>query len=105
MIFQNRTEQNRTEQNRIAIWGGASKSVIFALLSARAGNSVTTVIDINPAKHGKFIAGTGLQVKLPAHGLLDIKVGSAIYVMNSNYLEEIKKMSDHSFNYIGVDCE
>lgn len=94
-----------SEQNRVAIWGGASKGVIFALLSARAGNPVTTIIDINQAKQGKFTAGTGLQIKSPAHGLLDIKVGSTIYVMNSNYLEEIKEMSNHSFNYIGIARE
>jgi hypothetical protein len=102
---QNRTEQNRTEQNRTAIWGGASKGVIFALLKARTGQPVSTVIDINPAKQGRFIAGTGLQVESPAHGLLNIQSGATIYIMNSNYLEEIMQMSNHSFNYIGIDHE
>jgi len=100
---QNRTEQNRTEQNRTAIWGGASKGVIFALLKARAGQPVSTVIDINPAKQGKFLPGTGLLVMAPEQGLADMQSGSTMYVMNSNYLEEIKQMSGYIFNYIGID--
>lgn len=99
------TEQNRTEQNKTAIWGGASKGVVFALLKARAGHPVDTVIDINPAKQSRFLPGTGLQVKSPAQGFAELQSGSLIYVMNSNYIEEIKRMSNHNFNYIGIDNE
>jgi hypothetical protein len=101
----NLTEQNRTEKNRTAIWGGASKGVIFALLKERTGQPVDTVIDINPAKQGRFLPGTGIQVKSPAQGIADLQCGSTIYVMNSNYLEEIRKMSNNVFNYIGIDHE
>lgn len=99
------SEKNSTQNNRIAIWGGASKGVIFALLKIRAGYEISTVIDINPAKQGKFLAGTGLQIKSASQGLLDIESGSTIYIMNSNYLEEIKNMSNDSFNYIEIDHE
>jgi hypothetical protein len=92
-------------QPNTAIWGGASKGVIFSLLKARAGYPVSTVIDINPAKQGRFIAATGLQVQSVVEGLAALKNGATIYVMNSNYLEEIKQMSNNSFNYIGIDHE
>lgn len=98
-------DSNIAEQNRTAIWGGASKGVIFALLKARIGQPVSTVIDINPAKQGKYLPGTGLQVKSPEQGLANLQSGSTIYVMNSNYLEEIKQMSKYQFNYIGIDHE
>lgn len=101
----NIAEQNRTEQNRTAIWGGASKGVIFALLKERAGYPVSTVVDINPAKQGKYLPGTGLRVKSPEQGITDLERGATIYVMNSNYLEEIKQMSNNAFNYIGIDHE
>lgn len=101
----NITEQNRIEQNRTAIWGGASKGVIFSLIKERVGQPVSTVIDINTAKQCKFLAGTGLQVKSPAQGLADIEIGATIYVMNSNYLEEIKQLSNNLFTYIGIDRE
>ena len=102
---QNRTEQNRTEQNRtpVCVWGGASKGVVFSLLRLRAGLSVDTVIDVNPAKQGKFLPATGLKVLSPERALVDLPTNAAIYVMNSNYLQEIKEMSHNKFHYIGID--
>lgn len=89
--------------NCCAVWGGASKGVIFTLLKARAGYAVDVVIDINPAKQGKFLAGTGIEVMSPAQAILQLQPGATIFVMNSNYLEEIKKMSNNAYNYIGID--
>ncbi len=88
-----------------AIWGGASKGAIFALLRSRAGHQINTVIDINPAKQGKYLPGTGLKVQSPEDGLADLPEGSIIYVMNSNYLQEIKAMSNNAYTYIKVDHE
>jgi hypothetical protein len=98
-------EPSGAEPGRAAIWGGASKGVIFALLKARAGQPISTVIDINPAKQGKYLPSTGLLVRPPAEALALLPKGSTIYVMNSNYLKEIKEMSNHAFKYIGVDHE
>lgn len=88
-----------------AIWGGASKGVIFALLMQRSGASIETVIDINPAKHGKYLPATGLRVYGPDEGLRRLKPGADIIVMNGNYLEEIKQATDHRYNYLTVDHE
>lgn len=99
------SESARFGQNQAAIWGGASKGVIFALLKARAGQPISMVIDINPAKQGKYLPLSGLLVKSPSEALIALPRGSTIYVMNSNYLEEIKKMSNNAFNYIEVDHE
>jgi hypothetical protein len=87
----------------LAIWGGASKGVIFALLKQRAGFPACTVIDINPAKQGKFLPGTGLEVKSPEAAMDAVPRESVLYVMNSNYLEEIKKMSNNAYQYVSVD--
>lgn len=102
---QNIIEQNRTEEGRTAIWGGASKGVIFSLLKARVGQSVSMVIDINPAKQGKYLAGTGLQVQSPKQAIRLLAPGSTIYVMNSNYIEEIRQLTKNIFNLIGIDHE
>lgn len=90
---------------RTAIWGGASKGVIFALIRERAGCPVDIVIDINPAKQGKFLPGTGLQVNSPEVAIAQLPKGSTIYVMNSNYLDEIRQISNDLYTYIGVDSE
>ncbi|MDP2785729.1 MAG: class I SAM-dependent methyltransferase [Sulfurimicrobium sp.] len=100
-----RNLMSRAEPGQTAIWGGASKGVIFSLLKERVGQPISTVIDINPAKQGKYLPGTGLSVQPPSEALVMLPKGSTIYVMNSNYLEEIKKMSNNAFNYIEVDHE
>jgi len=104
-IKQNRAEQSRTEQNNGAIWGGASKGVIFSLIKMREGIIFNTVIDINPAKQGKFLAATGLKVQSPDEALPTLASGADIWVMNSNYLDEIKKISGNTYNYICIDNE
>jgi hypothetical protein len=102
-LLRNGTEQQSEVNKSTAIWGGASKGVIFALLKERAGQPVDTVIDINPAKQGKHLPATGLLVQSPTDAFRTLPKGSTIYVMNSNYLEEIKKMSKHAYHYISVD--
>ncbi|MBC2770598.1 methyltransferase domain-containing protein [Pusillimonas sp. 7-48] len=91
--------------NRSVVWGGASKGVIFTLLKARAGYVVDAVIDINPAKQGKYLAATGIQVCSPEQVLPQLPKGSTVFVMNSNYLDEIKRMSNNAYHYIGIDNE
>jgi uncharacterized UPF0146 family protein len=76
----------------VIIWGGGSKGVIFSLLMERAGFPVSMVIDINPRKQGKYLPVTCLKVQKPEDVLSDLKIGTPIYVMNSNYLEEIKNL-------------
>jgi hypothetical protein len=95
--------KNPSASTVCAIWGGASKGVIFALLKGRNGQPVDMVIDINPAKQGKFLAATGLQVLSPSQALTRLPVASTLYIMNSNYMKEIKHMSNNKFNYVGVD--
>lgn len=97
----NSVEHNETEHS--FVWGGASKGVIFSLLRQRIGRPVTAVVDVNPAKQGKYLPVTGLKVLSPADALRHLPDGAAVYVMNSNYIDEIKEMSMNRFNYIGVD--
>ena len=99
------SEPVRSANGMSAIWGGASKGVIFALLKSRQGQSVETVIDINPAKQGKYLPATGLRVDSPESALERLPPGSTIYVMNSNYLEDIKTMCQNAYNCIAIDHE
>lgn len=88
-----------------AIWGGASKGVIFALFMQRAGAKIDVVIDINPAKQGKFLAATGLRVQSPEEAIPLLTSGADLFVMNSNYLTEIQELTEHRFNYLSVERE
>ena len=84
------------------IWGGASKGVIYALMCQRAGCPVHRVIDINPAKQGRFLASTGLEVQSPVTGLAGLPAGTEITVMNANYLDEIQDVVGEQYKLRGM---
>lgn len=86
------------------IWGGASKGVIFALQMRRRGKVTPDfVIDINPFKQGKFMPVTGVPVLSPEDGMSGMTRRDAIFVMNSNYYDEIVKITENKFIYYKVD--
>lgn len=87
----------------VVIWGGASKGVVFALQCMRQGIPVLAVIDVNPAKQGKYLAATGLRVQAPDEVLPSLPAGTTIHVMNSNYLDEIRAQAGERFRYLGID--
>ena len=91
------------KEKRSTIWGGASKGVIFALHMQRAGVDIDLAIDINPAKQGKFMAGSGIRIFSPVEGMEALQDGDIIFVMNSNYFDEIVTLSGNRFNYLKVD--
>lgn len=93
----------RIQKTINTIWGGASKGVIFAMFLERVGIKIDIVIDINPAKQGRYMAGTGIQINSFSQVVDIIPVGSDIFVMNSNYLNEINDMVGHRINLITVD--
>lgn len=88
-----------------AIWGGASKGVIFALFMQRAGVKIDLVVDINPAKQGKYLPATGFRVHSAEEAIEKLPPGADIFVMNSNYLGEIVDLTRNSFNYLNVDFD
>ena len=94
-----------SRSSRAAIWGGASKGVIFSLYMQRAGAPVNVVIDINPAKQGKYLPASGLRVQSPEEAVPTLPTGSDILVMNGNYMSEIKELTGNQFNYLLVENE
>jgi hypothetical protein len=88
---------------RKAVWGAAAKGAMFVHHMERVGNQIDLVMDINPAKQGKYLAGSGLRVLAPDDAMLRLEPGDHIYIMNSNYLDEIVAQSGNKFRYITVD--
>ncbi len=92
----------RAHPNR-AVWGAAAKGVMFSHHLQARGLAPALAIDINPAKQGHFLAGSGLPVVAPAAAFAQLGPAPAIFVMNSNYLAEIRAMGGPGPNYIAVD--
>lgn len=97
------TGLSRRSKKTAVVWGGASKGVIFSIFMNRAGASIDYITDINPAKQGKYIPLSGMEVQTPEKLVLELDSTTNIYVMNSNYLEEIKEITGNKFNYISID--
>jgi hypothetical protein len=79
-----------TSSGSIAIWGAGAKGSTFLNLLDKDSKLVKYVIDINPAKQDKFIAGTGHPIFSQA--VLIKKTVDTIIIMNDNYKNEIEKI-------------
>jgi hypothetical protein len=76
----------------VAIWGAGAKGSTFLNLLDKACKKVKCVIDINPKKQHQYIGGTGHYIIKPEELVVhDIK---NIVVMNINYIDEIKAVTD-----------
>jgi len=90
------------EQKGMVVWGAGSKGVIFLLHLSKAGCEVEYVIDIDREKQGKYMPVTGYQVSSP--DILDtLDESRIIYVMNSNYMDEIAESTRYKFSYQDIE--
>jgi SAM-dependent methyltransferase len=78
----------RDSGGRAVLWGSGSKGVAF-LTSLNLNNAIEYVVDINPYRQGKFMAGTGQQIVAPEF-LRGYKPDVAI-AMNPVYKPEIQQ--------------
>jgi SAM-dependent methyltransferase len=70
------------------LWGGGSKAIAF-IAALGVDDAIAGVVDINPHKQGKFLAGSGLEVIAPER-LLEVEPGLVV-VMNPIYVGEITR--------------
>lgn len=75
---------------RVVVWGAGSKGVTF-LNVLQARDQIEYVVDLNPRKHGKYVAGSGQQIVAPAF-LRDYQP-DVVIVMNPLYMNEIQQMT------------
>ena len=94
--WERRLRDLRSEGGTAVIWGAGSKGVSF--LSA-VGEHIRAAVDINPNKHGMFLAGTGHETIAP--DALFALEPDLIIAMNPIYLAEIQADLDA----MGVEAE
>ncbi len=71
---------------RVAIWGSGSKAVAY-LTSLGLRDEIAAVVDINPHKAGRYMAGTGHRIERPEQ--LRAVRPDVVVVMNPVYVAEI----------------
>ncbi|MCP5020253.1 MAG: methyltransferase domain-containing protein [bacterium] len=70
----------------VALWGSGSKATGF-LTTVGNHDRIDCVVDINPDKHGRFVAGTGHEIVAPA--ALKGRPIRTLIIMNPIYTDEI----------------
>ena len=84
------------EGGRPVIWGAGSKGVSF--LTNLGTDAIEYAVDINPTKHGFFMAGTGQEIVGP--DFLAAYQPQLVVAMNPIYMREIQADLDR----LGVDA-
>jgi FlaA1/EpsC-like NDP-sugar epimerase len=72
---------------RAVLWGGGSKAVAF-LTTLNLQGEIEYVVDINPHKHGTYLAGAGQEIVAP--DFLRQYQPDVVIVMNPIYRQEIE---------------
>lgn len=84
--WRDQISQAAVDGRRPVLWGGGSKAIAF-VAALGIDEAISGVVDINPHKQGKFLAGSGLEVVAPER-LTEIRPGLVV-VMNPIYTQEI----------------
>jgi hypothetical protein len=77
----------RAADKRVVLWGGGSKGVAFLTTLGLTLDDVAYAVDINPIKHGTFMAGTGQEIVAPEF-LRDYRP-DVVIIMNPVYRAEV----------------
>jgi SAM-dependent methyltransferase len=85
-----RLRRLRSRRHRAVVWGAGSKGVTFLNVLEADDGTIPYVIDINPAKHGRYIPGTGQRVVGPE--ILAEYRPELVLVMNPLYEDEVRSM-------------
>jgi SAM-dependent methyltransferase len=86
--WQQTLRQMHRARQRVVIWGAGSKGVTF-LTTLKVQDEIGYAVDINPYKHGTYMAGTGHEIVGPAF-LRDYRPDTVI-VMNPIYREDVRQ--------------
>ncbi|MCZ6672386.1 MAG: class I SAM-dependent methyltransferase, partial [Verrucomicrobia bacterium] len=78
----------RAGEKKVVVWGAGSKGITF-LNMITGGKGIDFIIDQNPAKIGKYVAGTGQQIESPA--FLSSYQPDQVIIMNPLYQKEISR--------------
>lgn len=88
----------RAEGKRVVAWGSGGRAINFLNLIDGA-ESIEHIVDINPARHGGFVSGSGQQIIAPDE--LPALRPDVIVITNGLYSQEIRD----DVATLGLTCE
>jgi SAM-dependent methyltransferase len=96
--WRNRLRELRRAGRKVVAWGAAGRGISFLNLADPDGE-ILYIVEINPARQGRYIPGTGALVVAP-ESLVQYRP-DVIILTNATYENEIKQQA----NRLGLDCE
>lgn len=87
----------------VAVWGGGAKGVTFVNEIDPTRELFDCIVDINPRKQNRFVAGSGHEIVDPAY--LEKRGVKNVVVMNPQYLAEISETLRNAGREVGVHLE
>lgn len=85
--WRRRLDEMHRDGKRVVVWGAGSKGVTF-LNVLRTKDLIQYVVDINPRKHGKYIAGTGQRI-VGSEFMKEYRP-DVVILMNAIYRREVR---------------
>jgi SAM-dependent methyltransferase len=86
--WRSKVRKYREDGKRVVIWGAGSKGVAFLTTLGLGEDTVKFAVDINPHRHGQFMATTGQEIIGPER--LVLAKPDVVIVMNPIYRQEIE---------------
>ena len=86
--WKQRLGEMRAAGQKVALWGAGTKGVMFLNTLTVSHDVLSCVVDANPRKHGRFVAGTGQEI-VPPQALRELQP-DVVVVLNPLYVDEIK---------------
>jgi SAM-dependent methyltransferase len=96
--WRNRLRELRQAGRKVVAWGAAGRGITFLNLVDPEGE-IRHIVEINPARQGRYIPGTGALVVAP-ESLVEYRP-DVIILTNATYANEIKEQ----VNRLELDCE
>jgi SAM-dependent methyltransferase len=85
--WKRRLDELARARRKVVVWGAGSKGTTF--LNLLRPSNLEYIVDVNPRKHGKFVAGTGQEIVAPEF-LRSVRP-EVVVCMNPNYSDEIAR--------------
>ena len=98
ILWGERFETWIAQDKRVVAWGSGGRAINF-LNMITASDCIEHIVDINPARHGGFISGSGQQIIAPA--ALAALRPDLVVITNGLYGTEIREQVAS----LGLDCE
>jgi len=76
-----------SKNDRVVVWGGGARCTNFLNL-VKGASAIEYVVDINPRKHGTFVAGTGQRIVAPQF-LVEYRP-AVVVLLNPIYDREVR---------------